>query len=100
MIRTLCMAFLLLAVLSEKSSAAEKVYKWVDENNVTHFSSRPPMSQKNLEVIPVSEDLDEADPQEEAEVAPPQIELPPVSNEPQLTPEAGAVPAMENKKSK
>ena len=101
MLRITCMILLLLTFFARQSPAAERVYKWVDENNVTHFSSRPPMNQENLEVIPVSEELDEPDEddsQKAAEVEPPRIELPPVNDEPQLVPGSGSTPAMENEK--
>jgi hypothetical protein len=34
--------FLLMAVLTTTAAEAAKMYKWVDENGVTHFSTRQP----------------------------------------------------------
>lgn len=39
-------------------SAQAKMYKWVDENNVTHYSSTPPPDRKTKEV----ENIDESAP--------------------------------------
>lgn len=35
-------AAVVLGLISAAAQAAERVYKWVDENGVTHFSSTPP----------------------------------------------------------
>lgn len=40
--RTLCLIFLLQIISSNVFAASIKVYRWVDENNVVHFSQHQP----------------------------------------------------------
>lgn len=46
-----CLTALLSCALTLPCSAA--IYKWVDENGVTHYSESPPPSQKAQEIKPV-----------------------------------------------
>lgn len=46
---------LILLLLLFAGTASAQIYKWVDENGVTHFSNRPPVaaeSKENLELFP------------------------------------------------
>ena len=51
---TVC-ACLLAPMLSSISSSvmATEIYKWVDENGVTHYSARPPQDERNYEEVKV-----------------------------------------------
>lgn len=40
-------------------AAADKVYKWVDENGTTHYSSRPPLIETDTEIIMTPDEPDE-----------------------------------------
>ena len=40
------------SVLLLVSTAQGKSYRWVDENGVTHYSQRPPVEQKSVEIKP------------------------------------------------
>ena len=42
--------FLLAAVLTTTAAEAAKMYKWVDENGVTHFSTSPPTRENADEI--------------------------------------------------
>ncbi|WDE10708.1 DUF4124 domain-containing protein [Thalassomonas haliotis] len=40
--RTLCLIFLLLVISTKAFATSVKIYRWVDENNIVHFSQHQP----------------------------------------------------------
>ena len=47
---SLCRSVWLFIILFLAGSASAGIYKWVDENGKTHFTDRPPQSQKTEQV--------------------------------------------------
>ncbi|MFC1829657.1 glutaredoxin family protein [Thermodesulfobacteriota bacterium] len=59
----ICLLILLLLLFAGTASA--QIYKWVDENGVTHFSNRPPVaaeSKENLELFPSHDSKSQSEP--------------------------------------
>ena len=65
MIRTSLLTALMLTGLLALPIQAASIYKWIDEQGITHYSSKPPILDGNAEVIKVPGEPDEImDPEE------------------------------------
>ena len=51
MAKTLTVVILMLAILFPANLVLADMYKWVDENGVTHFSDTPPASEQEVKTI-------------------------------------------------
>ncbi len=83
-------AGLLYLSLGFAASAAEKpeIYRWVDENGVTHFSARPPANQSATVVTPDSARIGTVKPAPAAEATMPEPAAAPADKPEEPDPEA------------